>query len=98
MTHPPAADPVPADRARRLRPGHIEVLRHCAAGRTNAQVATRMGLSPNTVTDYWKVIRARLGVGTAPQAVAVAYALGLLRVEDIEVPPSAEAAAAGGAR
>lgn len=82
----PSAQPVVADRARRLRPRHVEVVRLAANGRQNAAIAREMGLSIHTVTDYWRVIKARLGVQSAPHAVAVALVVGLIGPADITVP------------
>ena len=74
------------DFGRSLHPRHVEVIRLTANGRTNASIAVELGLSLHTVTDYWRDIRARLGVASAPHAVAVAIARGLVTAGDITVP------------
>jgi DNA-binding CsgD family transcriptional regulator len=88
MTNQPTAagEPVRGRPAPKLGPRYLAVLRLCANGRTNAQIAHTLGLSVHTVTGYWKDIRSLLGVQSAPHAVAVALRTGLLRPGDVAVP------------
>lgn len=46
----------------RLRPSEIIVLKLLAQGKTNSEIATATGLSPNTVKHYAATIYLKLGV------------------------------------
>ncbi|MER5559645.1 helix-turn-helix transcriptional regulator [Streptomyces sp. NPDC002506] len=58
-----------------------EVLHGCAIGETSAETARRLCVSETTVTSHKRKVYARLGVHTAPEAVAMGIGLGLLRVD-----------------
>lgn len=60
-----------------LAPREQEVLQHIAAGRTYAQTARRMGLSPHTVDAYLRRIRAKSGINNAAELMRLAITLGL---------------------
>jgi DNA-binding NarL/FixJ family response regulator len=76
----------------------IEVLQLIAEGLRPADVARRLVISPKTVSSHVQRILTKLGVHTRAQAVAVAYASGLIRVSpdarDIEAHGRAADAAA----
>jgi DNA-binding CsgD family transcriptional regulator len=60
-----------------LAPREHEVLQHIAAGRTYAQTARRMGLSPHTVDAYLRRIRAKSGISSSAELMRLAITLGL---------------------
>ncbi|MEO6197520.1 MAG: helix-turn-helix transcriptional regulator [Dehalococcoidia bacterium] len=62
----------------RLTPRQMEVLRLMAEGLTNAQIAPRLGLSPNTARIHVENVRQRLGARTRAGAVARARERGLI--------------------
>jgi LuxR family transcriptional regulator, quorum-sensing system regulator SdiA len=55
-----------------------ECLRWAAAGKTTAEVAAILGLSPETVRIYFKRVMRKLGATSRAQAVARAYGAGYL--------------------
>lgn len=55
----------------------IECLKWIANGRTIAQAAHKMGLSPRTVRFHLDLTRAKLGAHSLPHAVAIAFERGL---------------------
>ena len=55
-----------------------EVLSHVALGCTNAEIATRLGLRPDTVKSYLRTVMSKLDVGNRREAVVVARRFGLL--------------------
>jgi DNA-binding CsgD family transcriptional regulator len=57
-----------------LTPRQAEALRWVALGRRGPEVASVMGISPRTVHKHLQGVYARLGVGTASQAAATAWA------------------------
>ncbi len=61
-----------------LAPREIETLQWIAQGFTQAQIASRMGLSQATVNTYAKRIRGKLNVGNKAELTRVALALGYL--------------------
>ncbi len=65
------ARPTPSDRER-------EILRLVAAGGTNVEVATRLGLSPKTIESHLRRLFTRYGVLSRTELVAVARAEGWL--------------------
>ena len=67
-----ALKPVPE-----LTPRQAEVLRHLTAGCTTAQMAERMGISPETVRNHVRGPLARLKVHSRLEAVVRAQELGL---------------------
>lgn len=56
-----------------------ELLALVAAGRTNGQIATELGISESTVKNHLRQVFARLGVTSRAQAISVAVRLGLVR-------------------
>jgi DNA-binding CsgD family transcriptional regulator len=58
----------------------LEVLRLLAEGRSTAEIATELGLSPTTVRNYVAGLIAALGVHTRLQAVVAAHRAGLLNL------------------
>ncbi|MFJ8429724.1 LuxR C-terminal-related transcriptional regulator [Kitasatospora sp. NPDC094019] len=70
-TGPPTA-PVP------LTPREHEVLRWAATGRTNPEIAARLGLTRNTVTGYLKSAMHKLGVRNRTELALTAREFGLL--------------------
>ncbi|MBO1418079.1 LuxR C-terminal-related transcriptional regulator [Streptomyces sp. FH025] len=68
----PAA-PVPP-----LTPREHEVLRWAATGRTNPEIAARLGLTCNTVTGYLKSAMHKLGVRNRTELALAARELGLI--------------------
>lgn len=71
--HAEAPAPVQAP----LAPREQEVLRHIAAGRTYAQTARRMGVSPHTVDAYLRRVRVKSGLTSTAELMRLAIALGL---------------------
>ncbi len=57
----------------------LEVIELLAAGRTQAEIASSLFISPKTVASHLQRILAKLGVHSRTQAVAVAYDVGLVR-------------------
>jgi predicted ATPase/DNA-binding CsgD family transcriptional regulator/tetratricopeptide (TPR) repeat protein len=64
----------------------FEILTHLAEHRTNREIADLLVLSVNTVKWYARQIYDKLGVGNRRQAVARAWALGLLPASDSTAP------------
>ncbi|WP_345634366.1 response regulator transcription factor [Rugosimonospora acidiphila] len=71
-----------------LAPREVETLRWIARGFTQAQIASRMGLSPATVNTYAKRIRAKLKATNKAELTRVAIELGHLN-DDYSVDPAA---------
>lgn len=69
--------PCPA-RDRTLAPRELDVLSWVAAGATNAAVAERLGLRPETVKGYLRSAMRKLGAHTRGEAVTAARRAGLL--------------------
>lgn len=61
-----------------LTPRQVEVLRLMAEGLTNAQIARRLGVTPNTARIHVENVRQRLGATTRIEAVARGRELGLI--------------------
>jgi DNA-binding CsgD family transcriptional regulator len=59
-------------RALALTPRQAEVLAHALNGRTSAQIAAALGLSPRTVEKHFEGIYDRLGAANRAQAIATA--------------------------
>lgn len=57
----------------------MDVLRHIACGRSNAQIADAMYVSVNTVKTYVRGVFAKLDVSDRAEAVARGYEMGLIR-------------------
>jgi DNA-binding NarL/FixJ family response regulator len=73
-------DPFGADHAARPAPTGREhdLLRALAAGRSNADIAVQLGLTPTAVRTQVHQLLRKLGVPSRAQAVALAYDSGLL--------------------
>jgi DNA-binding CsgD family transcriptional regulator len=72
LTSPPRAGGVT------LAPRELDVLSWVAAGATNAAVAARLGLRPETVKGYLRSAMRKLGAHTRGEAVTAARGAGLL--------------------
>lgn len=68
----------PGEDASGLGPREVETLRWIARGFTQAQIASRMGLSPATVNTYAKRIRAKLKATNKAELTRIAIELGHL--------------------
>lgn len=68
-----------------------QVLVLAANGHTNRAIAHALGLGEETVKTRMRKILRKLRVGDRAQAVAVALRIGLLRLDEIEVPAGANA-------
>ncbi|WP_330328240.1 response regulator transcription factor [Streptomyces pseudovenezuelae] len=66
-----------------------QTLIHAANGKTNASIARAMGVGQETVKTRMQSILRKLRVGDRTQAVAVALCLGLLEMDDVEIPAAA---------
>ncbi|MEU2427170.1 helix-turn-helix transcriptional regulator [Streptomyces sp. NPDC007851] len=67
-----------ADSGATLAPRELDVLAWVAAGATNAAVAERLGLRPETVKGYLRSAMRKLGAHTRGEAVSAARRTGLL--------------------
>ena len=67
-----------------LTPREREVLRLLGGGCTQAQIAARLGVSPNTVISHLKNAYRKLDVHSAAAAVMRGCQLGLLPLEQLE--------------
>ena len=67
----------------------IQVLRLAANGNTNRAIGRELGISEESVKTHMQAALRKLRVWDRAQAVAVALRLGLIRLEDIEVPRGA---------
>ena len=65
----------------------VDVLRLVAAGLTNDDIASRLGVSPVTVKTHVTRILAKLGAETRAQAVVQAYECGLVRAGEADPTP-----------
>jgi DNA-binding CsgD family transcriptional regulator len=74
---PPGEPPAPRVPTAR----ELEVLQLLAGGRTDAQIADLLALSPATVQTHVRNARAKLGARTRAQAVAIALRRGLIGVD-----------------
>ena len=68
----------PAGRQVRLAPREVDVITGVATGATNAVVAERLGLRPETVKGYLRSAMRKLGAHTRLEAVVAARRAGLL--------------------
>lgn len=64
----------------------VEILRLAANGNTNQAIARWLGISVETVKSQLRAVYPKLRVSDRTQAVAVALRVGLLTVEDIDLP------------
>jgi DNA-binding NarL/FixJ family response regulator len=76
----PSADISRAPNDYALTPRELEVLRSLAQGRTQAEIAGDLVLSPRTVGKHLERVLKKLGVHSRAEAIALAYRAGL--VED----------------
>ncbi|WP_159792582.1 response regulator [Puerhibacterium puerhi] len=74
----PARDEV----LRHLTPRELEVFQHLAAGLSNAEIATELVITPETVKTYVSRILAKLHLRDRVQAVVLAYRVGLVSATD----------------
>ena len=74
-----ALDGRPVEAAGGLSVREFEVLRAAAAGRTNKEIATSLGLSTRTVDRHVSNILTKLGVPSRAAATSYAYEHGLIR-------------------
>jgi DNA-binding NarL/FixJ family response regulator len=81
LSHLPRTDPSG------LGPREVETLQWIARGFTQAQIATRMGLSQATVNTYAKRIRAKLKATNKAELIRIAIELGHLA--DCSIPSAA---------
>ncbi|MEU3828510.1 GAF domain-containing protein [Streptomyces sp. SID486] len=68
----------PRDGGVTLAPRELDVLSWVAAGATNARVAARLGIGPETVKGYLRSAMRKLGAHTRGEAVTAARGAGLL--------------------
>ncbi|MFE9775934.1 response regulator [Streptomyces sp. NPDC005931] len=73
------ARPAPPAWVARLTGRESEVLRHMAAGLTNAEIARKMEVGPATVKSHVASVLAKTGARDRTQAVIAAYEAGFLR-------------------
>ncbi|MFE0651014.1 response regulator transcription factor [Streptomyces sp. NPDC059534] len=68
----------------RLSPRQLDIVRLAANGLTDAAIAHQLGLSLHTVRDQWRWgIKPRLGAVDRTNAVALAFASGLITADDL---------------
>ncbi|MGW1411609.1 response regulator [Streptomyces sp. NPDC002403] len=70
--------PAREDVVHALTPRELEVLRQIAEGLSNAEIATELFITPETVKTYVSRILAKLGLRDRVQAVVLAYRVGLV--------------------
>ncbi|MFH8627797.1 response regulator transcription factor [Streptomyces vietnamensis] len=67
-----------------LSPRQLDIVRLAANGHTDAAIAHQLGLSLHTVRDQWRWgIKPRLGAVDRTNAVALAFAAGLVTAADL---------------
>lgn len=66
-----------------LTPREIEVLTLIAAGMTTTEVASRLGLTPHTVTSYIKILYQKLNVQSRAEATLAAVERGLVKTRGV---------------
>jgi DNA-binding CsgD family transcriptional regulator len=80
-----------------LSPGQLAALRLAASGYTSRQIATRLGTTEQGIHLRLKTAAASLGAKSRTHTVVVALARGLLRLDEVELPPPGGRAAGTGA-
>ena len=80
---PPQEEPQEGSLPKPLARRELEVLRLLARGKTNQEIAQRLGLSALTVKTYVQRIIGKLGVSDRTQAAVRAAELGLLAPESV---------------
>ena len=63
----------------------LEVLALVARGRSTEGIAVELFLSPNTVRSHVRNILDNLGARNRPHAVAIAFAAGLIRIDEVRM-------------
>jgi DNA-binding NarL/FixJ family response regulator len=69
----------------------LQVLRLAANGKTNHAIGRALGISEEAVKTHMQKMLRKLRASDRTQAVAVALRLGLLKLDEIEVPAYANA-------
>jgi DNA-binding NarL/FixJ family response regulator len=83
---PAGGGPVPSQPLRCLTPRQLEVLRLAANGHSNRAIGRRLGTAEVTVKSQMAAILRRLHVEDRAQAVAVGLRLGILALDDVDIP------------
>lgn len=81
---PQGGGPVPS--RPRLSPRHLQILHLAANGYSNKLIGSRLGTRENTIKSQMQALMRRLHVDDRTQAVAVALRLGLIRLDDVDIP------------
>lgn len=79
-------------RARVMTPRRIQVLNLAAAGRTNAQIGTQLGITSNSVNGHLQAIFAALGAYDRTHAVVLGIRHGYVNANHIHPRPEQAAA------
>lgn len=72
LRHRRAQEESERDRVKRLTPRETEILQRMAEGLSREQIATALGLSPNTLRTHVQNVLTKLGVHSKVEALAVA--------------------------
>ena len=76
-----------------LSPRELEVVALVARGLSTDGIAGELFISPNTVRVHVRNILGRLGAQNRPHAVAIAFAAGLIWIDDYAIPRHPDRAA-----
>ena len=68
--------------SRKLSPRESEILKLVAKGRTNKEIASRLGLQETSIKSYLSSLFIKLDVGTRTEAVAVGLQFGIITTND----------------